>query len=203
MPKFKKTLKDPFFILALLGIGGFMLQTYVRPYGHYLILMAPFCIFMVIYTYCNIYDERKKLIFKSACGFMTIVFIFKLSVAAIGYCSDTLREQCEYSAKQLEQYIPRGAKNVAHLTDIERLVSYYLETTPYIDDKKAVGLNFEPKEEAILLTLKHSDFLICYGREYGQYITPEMQKIIDLRYNHDEIILENGEKVYVYGKKRE
>lgn len=41
---YKQLIKQPFFLVGMLGVGGFLLQCYVRNYSHYKLLAIPFAI---------------------------------------------------------------------------------------------------------------------------------------------------------------
>lgn len=160
----RKMIKEPYWGLSILGIGGFLIQTYVRAYGHYLILMCPFCVFILIFMLKNVEDKRWAAGLKVLSVIMILSLIHRIYLFdADLYENRNGRTDLMLRAQTIEQYIPRGSHDVYAFSAYDKLLAYHLETLPPVENKKCLVLSFEGNEAQLIESIKSSSYVIANG----------------------------------------
>lgn len=169
----KRVIKDYFWIISILGIAGFMLPCYVRFYKHYLLLVLPFIIFVVIHSFHFIEKDIYKKLF--------VVWIFLSSL--IPSCSmhtiyqelSSFRKNQVLVSKEIANYIPKGETNV-FLSLNALYLSLTNSYTPPLLPQYGLSNGFVTKQEEVMDLLKYARYAVIDEVDYNN--RPSINNIV-------------------------
>lgn len=161
----QKLYKKNIINLAVLGMSGFMLATYVRSYPHYYQLALPFCIMIMVLIHYYMVGEKNKQIY-SRLVYLTLFISFILIV-----CKDIRafprfeKQRLEDQATKLSLALPIGSRNVfVDLNSLELgLINDYY---PPLLEKYGLSNGFVESESAFRDLVFASDYcLLSVGKD--------------------------------------
>lgn len=159
-------LKNRIHPVCICGVLGFMLQGWVRYNYHYLMLVAPFAILLLVHFGTLLYHRQLSSfyhLFLFICTLIPVLICIRKDVVMFTSGKRVQREEC---AARVAIYIPRGSTNV--YTSINML-SLTLQNNYFPPCLKEHGMSngflIEPAETLVLL--QSADFCIIAKEDYS------------------------------------
>ena len=110
--------KNPLLYISFCGVFGFMLQCYVRFYGHYLILVMPFCALILFACVKTFKLLRYRNVFIFLLLFAPVIPMYFTTKDIVGLLNSDGRAIQEQSAHMIEHIIPKGSDDVFASSDM-------------------------------------------------------------------------------------
>lgn len=110
--RIKEMRKHLLLYIAFCGVFGFMLQCYVRFYGHYIILVMPFCALMLFACVKVFSSLRYRNAFVFLLLLVPVIPTYFTTKDIVGLLNNDGRAIQEQSAHMIEQIIPKGSADV-------------------------------------------------------------------------------------------
>lgn len=189
--KFKQLIRQPFLLIGMFGVGGFLLQCYVRNYSHYKLLAIPFAIIVVLACIREVKDREwnKYVMVLFTILFLTpMVFIIKKDLKYIS--SDTRAVQQEYANNFLTK-LPAENENTFVSYDLLS-VAYLTKYRPPLMKKYGLSNGFVDTREGLFDLYKAASAGIVTNKnlEATKARDPEIYNYIEA--NFDRFKIENS-----------
>lgn len=184
--RLKEMRKHLLLYISFCGVFGFMLQCYVRFYGHYMILVMPFCA-LLLFACVNVFTSlRYRNMYISLLLFTPVIpsyFTFKNNLDLLKNGGRAIQEQ---SANMIEKIIPKGSDDVFASSDMLPVVllnSY----NPPMCQKYGLSNGFITNQAAVNEMIYSSSYCIIsedctkmerYSDIIKKYLSKEFKKYI-------------------------
>lgn len=146
--KYKQLIKQPLFLLGLFGVGGFLLQCYVRNYSHYKLLAIPFAVLIVLACFREVKNKEWN-------KYIMVLFVILFMVPAalvikkdVKYISSNTRAVQQEYADNFLKLLPAESQNtfvsydllpIAYLTRYwPPLMKQYGLSNGFVDTKEGL-----------------------------------------------------------------
>lgn len=196
----KRMIKDNFWIISILGIVGFMLPCYVRFYIHYLLLVLPFIIFLIIHSLHSIKKEVYIKLFVIWIVLSSLIPIYSMHKVYQGL--SRLRTNQELASKVIVNQIPQGENNV-FLSFNALYLSLTNSYTPPLLKKYGMSNGFVTKQKEVMDMLKNAKYSVISEDDYNNrpsinntLVKEYLKQSFDLK-----MIESNKSKFMLYTKK--
>lgn len=173
--RFRQLLYNKYAVVALLAIGGFMFQCYVRFYGHYLLMSIPFCGIIII----AVTDFIKSVRFRNIYVVLLYLTLGIPTYYAAMHCiraiqSDTKSEQVRIS-ELVKDKIPEGEQQV-FVTQPMLYNAYLNDYLPPLIDKYGMSNGFMEHPDEIMALCKDARFCVLdpYWYKNTKRFTPDI-----------------------------
>ncbi len=160
----KRLVKDNFWIISILGIASFMLPCYVRFYKHYLLLVLPFIVFLIVHSFHSIEKDVYKKLFVSWVILTSLIPLYSMHTVYQGLSS--LRYNQELVSKEIANYIPQGERNV-FLSFNALYLSLTNSYAPPLLHKYGMSNGFVTKQNEVMDMLKTAKYLVISEDDYN------------------------------------
>lgn len=162
--KIRQSVKTPIIIVSVCGILGFMLQCYVRLYGHYLQLAIPFCamLFVAIPKIINKKDYRTY--YKFALIFVLLFPLRFFIPSCFALLQSTEKQNQINCAAQVTNFIPDGTDGVFASQDM-LYVTLLNSYNPPMLLKYGLSNGFVRKPEEIMDLCQNASYCIIGVKE--------------------------------------
>lgn len=182
--KYKKLLSNASVIVFIFGILGFMLQCYVRLYGHYLLLVTPFCGLLVISVYDFIKNKAIQRLYHIAVYLSLLIPLFYASKSCVIAFYSTAKDEQFSVAQILKKELPENTDKVFVSQDF-LYVSYLNSYTPPSMVEYGMSNGFMEHSEEIMKLCEDADYCILdLSWKYDKRRFPP--EVIDYISNHFE-----------------
>lgn len=157
--RLKEIRKFPLLYMSFLGVFGFLLQCYVRFYGHYLILVMPFCaliLFACVKAFLSLRFKKAYTLLLLLTPVIPSYFTIKDSVNLFKNDVSAIQEQ---SAHMIEKIIPKGSDGVFASSDmlpVALLNSY----NPPLEQKFGLSNGFVTNPDEVYEMIRASSYCI-------------------------------------------
>lgn len=192
--KFKQLYKNPLFLLGLFGIGGFLLQCYVRNYLHYKMLSVPFVIFLVLACMREIknMEWNKYLLLLNLVLLIVPGFLFLQKDYRL--CQTTARIEQQESADNLMKLLPEKSENVFVSYDLLP-IAYLTQYFPPLIEKYGMSNGFVDTKEGIadLLSAASSGIISDDYLNNTKLKNPELYNYIVTNYQMSKVTNQLGQ----------
>lgn len=186
--------KDCFLLCSLLGIICFLLPTYVRAYGHYVLLAVPFTVIFIVQVFCSLKEMLQRRIFVS---FLVVSFLYQcynLFGIATLYVSTNNRMYVETQAPQVAEIIPVGSENV-FVSSLYLEVALANDYLPPLMKERGMSNGFVEDAAGKSNLILASQYCYIHKDELEYLIgeNPSVKDYLDLHFLQKEIFLKDGE----------
>lgn len=195
--------KFPLLYMSFWGVFGFMLQCYVRFYGHYLILVMPFCALLLFACVKAFLSLRFKKVYTLLLLLTPVIpsyFTIKDNVNLLKNDVSAIQEQ---SAHTIEQIIPKGSAGVFASSDMLPVVllnSY----DPPLEQKFGLSNGFVTNPNEVYELIQASSY--CIISENRQRTSQFSSVVLDYLAKNFNIFIANSSssqtRYYVYVRKK-
>lgn len=156
--RLKEIRKHPLLYISFCGVFGFMLQCYVRFYGHYMILVMPFCalLFACVKAFLSFRFKKAYTLLLLLTPVIPSYFTIKDSVNLL---KNDVRAIQEQSAHMIEQIVPKGSAGVFASSDMLPVVllnSY----DPPLEQKFGLSNGFVTNPDEVFEMIQVSTYCI-------------------------------------------
>lgn len=160
----KKVVKDHFWVISVVGTFGFMLACYVRFYSHYLLLVSPFVVFLIVYTINQIENRKIRKIFSFYVILSTFIPICLVLFSTINTFGGKRRQLQVQTSVKIANVIPEGQENV--FVSFSVLYASLLNNyTPPLIKKYGLSSGFVTTKKGIKEMLSDAEFSIISEKE--------------------------------------
>lgn len=189
-----KLYKYSFLLCPLLGIVCFLLPTYVRAYGHYVLLAVPFTVIFIVQVYCNLKEKLQRRVFVSFLVVSLAYQCYNLCGIATLYVSTNNRLFVTTQAPLIAELIPVGSENV-YVSSSYLEVALANDYQPPLMKERGMSNGFVEDVTGKSRLILASQY--CYiHREELEYLIEEnfgLKEYLDLHFLQKEIFLNDGE----------
>lgn len=155
----KEIRKHSLLYISFCGVFGFMLQCYVRFYGHYMILVMPFCVLMLFACVKAFPSLRYRNIFFILLLLAPVIPTYFTIKDIVGLLNNDGRAIQEQSAHMIEKLIPKGADGVFASSDMLPVV--LLNTyNPPLEQKFGLSNGFVTNPDEVYEMIQASSYCI-------------------------------------------
>lgn len=200
----KKAIKNTFLVVNFVGVLGFLLQLFVRPYAHYLILVCPF---LVIFLF-SLLNFSNSLKYKSIIYLLLAYTTFNCvrEVRLMNNANIKINERYDNSvvASKIRDYIPYGTKNVF----VSLLALQYAAENDYRPtniEKHGMTNGFVESPEKIKMYLNNSDYCVITEHDLSRkaLFTEENLDILKSCYKKNAIVVDELRgQTYIYKRNK-
>lgn len=192
--------KFPLLYMSFWGVFGFMLQCYVRFYGHYLILVMPFCaliLFACVKAFLSLRFKKAYTLLLLLTPVIPSYFTIKDSVNLF---KNDVRAIQEQSAHMIEKIIPKGSAGVFASSDMLPVVllnSY----DPPLEQKFGLSNGFVTNPDDVFEMIQASSYCIIGESclESSQF-SIEAREYLDKKFELKK--LSNSQTFFVYFRRK-
>ena len=195
--------KFPLLYMSFWGVFGFMLQCYVRFYGHYLILVMPFCaliLFACVKAFLSLRFKKAYTLLLLLTPVIPSYFTIKDSVNQF---KNDVRAIQEQSAHMIEQIVPKGSAGVFASSDmlpVALLNSY----NPPLEQKFGLSNGFVTNPDEVYELIQASSY--CIISENRLRTSQISSVVLDYLAKEFKIMItnspENQTRCFVYVRKK-
>lgn len=195
---FRKTIRQPLLVVSVCGILGFMLQTYVRFYAHYIWLALPFIVFFVI-SIVQMLEGRYKKLYVLVASVMMIIPVYFVVKGDCQILKDKERSEQEQTAQIIAQSVPIGSVDVFVSVDMMHVLLSN-DYTPPVLDKFGMSNGFVRKSEEIMELCRAANICLISERNLGDETRFNSEVIEYLNDRFDKVAksYSNGQKYFVF-----
>lgn len=194
--------KFPLLYMSFFGVFGFMLQCYVRFYGHYLILVMPFCALLLFACVKAFLSLRFKKVYTLLLLLTPVIpsyFTIKDNVNLLKNDVSAIQEQ---SAHTIEQIIPKGSAGVFASSDmlpVALLNSY----DPPLEQKFGLSNGFVTNPNDVYEMIQASSYcIIGENRLETSQFSIEARDCLEKKFEQNIVTLQDQKtRFFVYKKK--
>lgn len=180
--KLKVILKHPLLYVSFCGVFGFMLPCYVRFYGHYMILVMPFCALMLFACVKTFSSLRYKNAFVFLLLLAPVIPTYFTTRSIVALLNNDGRAIQEQSAQLIEQIIPKGSPDVfvsSDLLPIALLNSY----SPPLEQKFGLSNGFVTNPDDVYeMILASSNCIIGESRLKSSQFSIEAREYLEKKF---------------------
>lgn len=201
---FKDSIKNPIIIVSILGIAGFMLQFYFRPYRHYFLLALPFFIILIMAQIQYLKNWHRQL-YILMMGIMLLIpsyYAFKDNL-------DTLRQQPRSEqwsiSKMTDKAIKPGSVDVfasKEMIPINMMNNY----TPPMLKKYGLSGGFVRTDEATLEMISNAQYCLISERDltsnYFNVFSSRVKECLDSQFDMEKIESFDNKVFFIYKRKQ-
>lgn len=189
---------------SIIGIGGFLLQCYFRPFLHYLILVWPFAILLTLY----IIDAISYKYLRIGMYVLLLVFVLRMAprVARMDksiYNRTDRWEQMDI-AKEMESYVPKYSKNVYAYKPDMQYCQFYNDYTPPLMEKYGYNAGFYSVDSISIDLVKHADYVLITPSyfETSPLSKDAVQTLLNSNFTRKDVIYKDKVIAIMYKKCR-
>ena len=171
---------DKFWVISLIGVVGFLLPLYVRPYLHYVILSLPFMIFFIFRSIRAIKTFRLKLFVFLFLIVSSIITVISMAQFDVNLILGNNRSYQRLISEKIATFIPKEEKDVYisfHALYTTVLNSY----TPPLLTEYGMSNGFVTMPRDVLKLLQNSQYAIISMEEYdgnNQNCSPKVKSYL-------------------------
>lgn len=191
-------------VCSFVGIGGFMMQCYFRPFLHYLILVWPFVVLLTLYVIDSI--SRKYL--RLGMYILLLLFVFRIVPRVVRmnksiYNRADRWEQVDI-AKVLEYYVPKYSENVYAYKPDMLYCQFYNDYTPPLLKKYGYNAGFYSMDSISYDLVEHAEYvLLPFSHMADTAITnSSVQELLIQNFERLEIADKDNTIAIVYTRKK-
>lgn len=185
--KLKEIRKHLLLYISFCGVFGFMLQCYVRFYGHYLILVMPFCVLMFSVCVKAFLSLRYRNVFVFLLLLVPVIPTYFTTKDIVGLLNSDGRAIQEQSAHMIEQIIPKGSADVFASSDmlpVALLGSY----NPPLEHKFGLSNGFVTNPDDVYEMIQASSYcIISENRLESSQFSPESREYLEEKFVQKKI----------------
>ena len=161
----KNVVKDKFWVISIVGILGFMLACYVRLYSHYLLLVSPFAVFLIVYTIGQINNSKYKNAFVTYVKWSTLIPVCLILFSNVDRWKNDHKQQQKTISNQIVNTIPEGQEDV--FVSFSVLYTSLLNNyTPPLINKYGLSNGFVTAKKDVLNMLKEAKYSVISKKDY-------------------------------------
>lgn len=185
--RLKEIRKHLLLYISFCGVFGFMLQCYVRFYGHYLILVMPFCALMLFACVKAFKSLRYRNVFVFLLLLVPVIPTYFTTKDIVGLLNSDGRAIQEQSAHMIEQIIPKGSADVFASSDmlpVALLGSY----NPPLEHKFGLSNGFVTNPDDVYEMIQASSYcIISENRLESSQFSPESREYLEEKFVQKKI----------------
>lgn len=182
--KLRQSIRKAIIVVSYCGIFGFMLQCYVRLYGHYLILAIPFCA-LLLSTGTKLITSRDKRGWYKVLLVLTLILPLRYLIpSTVSMMQSTEKQEQVDIAMRIEKMIPYGTNNVFASQDL-LYVTLLNSYRPPLLDKYGLSNGFVRKSQEIMDLCEQADYCLIGTEEATntKRFSGEVRAYLSTRFN--------------------
>ena len=200
--RLKEIRKFPLLYMSFWGVYGFMLQCYVRFYGHYLILVMPFCaliLFACVKAFLSLRFKKAYTLLLLLTPVIPSYFTIKDSVNLF---KNDVRAIQEQSAQMIEQIIPKGSDDVFASSDMLPVVLLN-SFNPPLEQKFGLSNGFVTNPDDVYEMIQASSYcIIGENRLETSQFSIEARDYLEKKFEQNIVTSQDQKtRFFVYKKK--
>ena len=200
--RLKEIRKHLLLYISFCGVFGFMLQCYVRFYGHYLILVMPFCALMLFACVKAFKSLRYRNVFVFLLLLVPVIPTYFTTKDIVGLLNSDGRAIQEQSAHMIEQIIPKGSADVFVSSDmlpVALLGSY----NPPLEQKFGLSNGFVTNPNDVYEMIQASSYcIIGENRLETSQFSIEARDCLEKKFEQNIVTSQDQKtRFFVYKKK--
>lgn len=200
--RLKEMRKHLLLCISFCGVFGFMLQCYVRFYGHYLILVMPFCALMLFACVKAFKSLRYRNVFVFLLLLAPVIPTYFTTKDTVGFLNSNGRAIQEQSAHMIEQIIPNGSDDVFASSDMLPIVllnSY----NPPLERKFGLSNGFVTNPDEVYEIIQASSYcIISENRLKSSQFSVEVRDCLEKKFEQNIVTSQDQKtRFFVYKKK--
>lgn len=200
--RLKEMRKHLLLCVSFCGVFGFMLQCYVRFYGHYLILVMPFCALLLFACVKAFKSLQYKNVFVFLLLLAPVIPTYFTTKDIVGLLNSDGRAIQEQSAHMIEQIIPNGSDDVFASSDMLPIVllnSY----NPPLEQKFGLSNGFVTNPDEVYEIIQASSYcIIGENRLKSSQFSSEACDYLEKKFEQNIVTSQDQQTRYLVYKKK-
>ena len=200
--RLKEIRKHSLLYISFCGVFGFMLQCYVRFYGHYLILVMPFCALILFACVKAIPSLRFNNAYTLLLLLTPVIPSYFTIKDSVNLFKNDVRAIQEQSAHMIEKIIPKGSAGVFASSDMLPVVllnSY----DPPLEQKFGLSNGFVTNPDDVFEMIQASSYcIIGENRLKTSQFSVEARDYLEKRFEQNIVTSQDQQTRYLVYKKK-